>query len=435
LVANNTAWVMSGPYRIPEISATVRAVVTNATPTAPYRGAGRPEAAYALERIVDDLARRLRMDPAELRRRNFIPPDAFPYRSPTGAVYDGADHAAALDRALALADHDAVREEQRGDGATLVGLGIGCYVERSGGAPVSTEFGAVEVTAEGRIVVRSGAPSQGQGHATSFAQIAASVLGVPPDEIDVMDGDTDEIPEGTGTFASRSMQIGGAALHLAAARVVELGRAAAAEEFEVAPEDVVVRDGAFEITGSPARRMTLGEVAASRGGFAAREVFASAQAFPSGAYVAVVDVDPDTGEVSLRRVAAVDDCGTVVNPLLAEGQVIGSAAQGIAQALFEEVAYDEGGPMATSFATYAIPAAPDLTAEFRLATLETPAPHNPLGAKGAGEAGCIGAPPAIVNAVVDALRGYDASDLEPPITSERVWTVLRRGRSRDGAAA
>jgi carbon-monoxide dehydrogenase large subunit len=435
LVANNTAWVMSGPYRIPEISATVRAVVTNATPTAPYRGAGRPEAAYALERIVDDLARRLRIDPAELRRRNFIPPDAFPYRSPTGAVYDGAHHAAALDRALALAEHDAVREEQRSGSGTLVGLGIGCYVERSGEAPGATEFGAVEITARGRVFVRSGTASQGQGHATSFAQIAASVLGVRPDDITVVEGDTEAVPQGRGTFASRSTQIGGSALHLAAMRVIELARAAAAADLEVSPEDLVLRDGGFEVVGSPARRTTLAAVAASRGGFEAREEFASPQAFPSGAYVAVVDVDPDTGEVTLRRIAAVDDCGTVVNPLLAEGQVIGSAAQGIAQALFEEVTYDDGGPTTTSFATYAIPAAPDLTAELRLATLETPAPHNPLGAKGAAEAGCIGAPPAIVNAVLDALRGYDASDLELPITSERVWMVLRRGRSREGAAA
>lgn len=427
-IAGNTAWMMSGAYRIPRIRVRSRSVVTNATPTAPYRGAGRPEAAFGIERAVDVLASRLGLDPAEVRRRNFIPPDAFPYRSPTGALYDGARHAEALDLALRTAGYDAIREEQqrRRPGEPLVGVGIASWVERSGGATGSTEHGAVEVTADGRVLARTGSSSQGQGHRTAFAQIVAAALGVEVGDVEVIQGDTAEVAEGTGTFGSRSMQIGGSALHLAAAGVLEAAWRVAAEELEVAVEDLVHRDGGFEVTGSPDRRRSLLQLAATAGGFAEARVYASPQAFPYGAYVAVVEVDAETGLVRLRRMVAVDDCGTVVNPLLAEGQVVGSLAQGIGQALLEGIELDEHGePLTTNLATYAVPTTSEM-AETITRSIETPT-DGPLGAKGAGESGSIGAPPAVVNAVADALRGYETDELEMPITPEQVWRILRRG--------
>ncbi|HSL10010.1 MAG TPA: xanthine dehydrogenase family protein molybdopterin-binding subunit [Actinomycetota bacterium] len=441
-IASNTAWVLSGPYRIPAVSVGVRGIVTNTTPIAAVRGAGRPEAAFSLERAVDELAKEIGVDPVDVRRRNLIPPDAFPYRSPTGATYDSGDYRAALDLACELAGYDDVRAAQRSPsapaGSTLVGIGIGCYLERSGEAALSAEFGGVAVGPDGRITVTTGSTSQGQGHATAFAQVVASALDLPLHRIDVAQGDTDEVPSGSGTFASRSIQVGGAAVQRAASEVLADARVAAAELLEVEPDDLRYAGGTFSVAGAPAAAVTLEAVATARGRLEAGGTSETPQAFPYGTCVAVVEVDPVTGRVSLRRIVSVDDCGTIVNPMIVEGQVHGSLVQGIGQALYEELAYDAGAePLTTSLIDYGMPSAAEVP---RLVTASTQVPSGSgLGAKGTGEAGSIGAPPAIVNAVADALRDLDTRDLGMPLTPERVWNVLRRqadrGNDRDRQAS
>jgi carbon-monoxide dehydrogenase large subunit len=438
LLAFNTAWMMSGPYRIGELRVRTRTVVTNATPTAPYRGAGRPEAALSLERVMDEIARRVGLDPVEVRLRNFVDPDAFPYETPTGARYDSGRYAVALEEACRLADYHGLREEQRrlrehGAGSaarrSLLGVGIGSYVERSGGQPGSWEDGAVEVRGDGSIVATSGSSSQGQGHRTAFAQIVAAALDVEPARVRVVQGDTDLVPTGTGTFASRSIQIGGSALHVAAHEVLDRARSAAAERLEVDESDLEYSRGVFATVGAPSRRVGLEELAADGIELSASHRFSSPQAFPSGTHVAAVEIDVETGSVQVRTLVAVDDCGSVVNPQIVEGQAMGSIAQGIAQALFEGAPFDEHGqPAAVSFLTYAIPSAADLTAP-TVSTIETPNPNVPLGAKGAGESGCIGTPPAIVNAVIDALDDPETASIELPITPERIWRLTRRHRT------
>jgi carbon-monoxide dehydrogenase large subunit len=434
LLAFNTAWMMSGPYRIGELRVRTRTVVTNATPTAPYRGAGRPEAALSLERVMDEIARRAGLDPVEVRLRNFVDPDAFPYETPTGARYDSGRYAVALEEACRLADYRGLREEQRrrrgsGKERSLLGVGIGSYVERSGGQPGSWEDGAVEVRGDGSIVTASGSSSQGQGHRTAFAQIVAAALDVEPDRVRVVQGDTDLVPTGTGTFASRSIQIGGSALHVAAHEVLDQARSAAADRLEVDESDLEYSRGVFATVGAPSRRVSLEELAADGIELRASHRFSSPQAFPFGTHVAAVEIDVETGSVQVRTLVAVDDCGSVVNPQIVEGQAMGSIAQGIAQALFEGAPFDEHGqPAAVSFLTYAIPSAADLTAP-SVSTIETPNPNVPLGAKGAGESGCIGTPPAIVNAVIDALDDPSTTSIELPMTPERIWRLTRRHRT------
>lgn len=429
-----TALMMSGPYRIPELSVVTRVVLTNATPVAPYRGAGRPEAALSLERAMDELARRAGLDPVEVRMKNFIGPDAFPYDSPTGARYDSGRYAQALERALDVGDYHGVRTEQQdrrrsGERAPLLGVGLASYVERSGGPVGSTEHGAVEVGDDGSVVARSGSSSQGQGHATALSQIVAAAFGVDPSRIVVVAGDTDEVQEGTGTFASRSIQIGGSALHLAAEQVVETARHAAANHLEVDPLDLVFASGSFEVVGAAHRSVSLWQLVATGVQLSASVTFASPQAFPFGAHMAVVEIDPDTGLVFLRTVVGVDDCGRMVNPMLVEGQALGSMVQGIGQALYESVIYQEDGqPLSTSFLTYSIPTAADLPG-LVTETIETSNPNVPIGAKGAGESGCIGTPAAIMNAVVDALEGYDTSAITMPLTPETILEVLAQGKA------
>lgn len=426
-VPSMTGWVMSGPYRIPRIHVRIRSVVTNLTPTSSYRGAGRPEAAFAVERVVDKLARRLEVDPAELRLRNFIPSHEFPYKSPTGALYDSADHDAALRKALDLAGYEGLRAEQRrrraaGEGP-LLGVGIGSYVERSGGQPGTDEFGSVEIVPDGTIVARSGATPQGQGHETAFAQVVASVLDVDLERVRVVQGDTDEVPKGTGTFASRSMQVGGSSLHRASVEVLEEAWRRAVRRFEVAEGELVYEGGSFTVAGT-ARSVSLAELAAAEP-LRSEVELAPPQAFPFGAYVAAVEIDTGTGETTVVRLVAVDDFGVVVNPKLVQGQVTGSIVQGLGQALYEQVIYDEyGQPLTSSLMDYSLPTiseVPDLV----LSETVTPNPNVPLGAKGAGEAGCIGTPPAVVNAIVDALDGRDEG-LDMPATPEKVWRILHR---------
>jgi carbon-monoxide dehydrogenase large subunit len=416
-----TSMMATGAYAIPRVHVRTRAVVTNTAPTAPYRGAGRPEAASAIERTVDLLAHRLGRDPAEVRRRNFIAPDAFPYDTPTGFTYDSGDYAKALEVALGELDYTGWRAEQarRGaDGGPPIGIGLCTYVERSG---AGEEFGAVEARADGSFVALSGCCSTGQGHETSFPQVVAAVLGVRPELVRLVERDTAVVPRGIGSFASRSMQTGGAALHRAAGKLIDAARQRIAERWVVPVADVKYAAGTLRCG---ERSATMGEVA-SDGVLRADETYAPPEAFPFGAYAAVVEVDPELGEVTVLRLVAVDDYGVVVNPLIVDGQGRGSTMQGIGQALYEEVRYDSAGrPETRSLLDYLIPTVSELPPT-RFAETCTPNPNTPLGAKGAGEAGCIGAPPAIVNAVADALGLGDRDALQMPLTPYACWSAAR----------
>ncbi len=416
-----TSMMATGAYAIPQVHVRTRAVVTNAAPTCPYRGAGRPEASAAIERTVDLLARKLDLDPAELRRRNFIAPDAFPYSTPTGFTYDSGDYATALKRALEELGYAGWRAEQarrRAAGEPPIGIGLCTYVERSGSGE---EFGAVEACPDGDFLAFSGCCSTGQGHETSFPQVVAAVLGVEPERVRLIERDTALVPQGIGSFASRSMQTGGAALHQAAGSLIEHARRRMAEVCNVPVADVVHQAGTLT---AGERRMTMAELAASAQ-LRADETVSPPEAFPFGAYAAVVEVDPDLGTVTVLRLVAVDDCGVVVNPLIVGGQSHGSTVQGLGQALYEEVRYDtDGQPLTRSLLDYLIPTFSEVPS-LRFAETCTRNPNTELGAKGAGEAGCIGAPPAIVNAVADALGGPDPGRLQMPLTPYTCWSATR----------
>jgi aerobic carbon-monoxide dehydrogenase large subunit len=435
-----TGEMLSGVYRIPRISCEGVTVVTNATPIAPYRGAGRPEATALVERAVDLLADELGIDPVELRRRNLIPPAAFPYRTATGVTYDTGDYERALDEALRLAGYDELREEQsarrsRGE-VSLLGIGVSVYVEVTSGA--SNEFGAVEVAGDGTVTARSGVTPTGQGHETALAQVVSGVLEVPFDAVRVVHSDTGRVPHGEGSWGSRSLQVGGSALWLASEKVIDKARRIAAHLLETDAEDLVrTGGGGFGVAGAPERSVSWRQVAHAASdpsrlssslepGLEASERFRGEDnTFPFGAHVAVVEVDAQTGEVRLVRMVAVDDCGRIVNPALVDGQVQGGLAQGIAQALFEAVEYDEqGSPMTASLATYAIPSAAELPA-LENAHTQTPTTLNPLGVKGVGESGTIGSAPAVQNAVVDALSHLGVRHLDMPLSPERVWRAIR----------
>ncbi len=419
----NMARHVTEVYKTPRVHARVRGVATNATPTAPYRGAGRPEAAYAVERTVDLLARRLGIDPAELRRRNFIPPGAFPYETPTGLTYDNGDYAAALEKALEAADYDGWRAEQAqrresGEGAPL-GLGICSYVE---GAGMMEEYGAVEVGEDGTFVALSGTSSTGQSHETTFAQVVASALEVDVGRVRLIQADTRAVPRGVGSYASRSMQVGGSALYRAALKVVDEARRRMAKRCGVVVEEVGYQKGNLH---AGAETLTLAELVEQSGPLRAEDMFGPPQSFPYGCYVAVVEVDPDLGNVRVLRLIAVDDCGVVINPMVVEGQTYGSIAQGIGQALYEQMPYDaEGQPLALGLLDYLLPTLSEIP-PLQLEEMHTPNPNTPLGAKGVGESGCIGSPPAIVNAVADALDLDDPGVLQMPLTPEVCWTASR----------
>jgi carbon-monoxide dehydrogenase large subunit len=431
-----TGQMLSGVYRIPRIDYAGRAWVTNTTPTGAYRGAGRPEATAILERAMDMLAAALGIDPADLRRRNLIPPDAFPYTTAASATYDSGDYARALDRALALVDYEGLRAEQArrraaGERAAL-GIGISTYVEITAvGSP--TEFGSVAAQPDGRFTVLAGTANHGQGHETAYAQIVADILDVPMESVDVVEADTGFVPRGDGTSGSRSLQLGGSAVLGAAQALLERGRRLAAEVLEASPDDVVaLGDGRLGVRGVPGSGLTwaaLATAAGERGQAPLREdhdAFAE-PSYPFGTHVAVAEVDLDTGEARLTRHVAVDDCGTQVNPMLVEGQVHGGIAQGAAQALFEEMVHDaDGNPVTASLLDYAIPTANELP-RFETAHTVTPSPLNPLGAKGIGEAGTIGSTPAVQNAVVDALAHLGVRHLDMPLTPEKVWRAARGG--------
>ena len=435
-IPNFSRLVALGLYDIESVSMSTTAVVTNAAPTGSYRGAGRPEAAYAIERAVDAFARAADLDPVEVRLTNFIPTEALPHRTPTGALYDSGDYAEAMRRAVDLVELDRLREEQKerlAEERNPIGIGFGAFVERAGGAVDAGEYGRVEIDRAGSIIVRTGSASSGQGHETAWAQLAAAALGASPDDVRYVAGDTDEVAQGTGTFASRSAQIGGSAIWLTAHVVRRKAIELVADLMEASAADVVLAEGNFSIAGVQDTKMSWSEVAAAaqeRGvDLTAEEWFVpGAQTFPYGVHVAVVEVDLDTGEVRIERMVAVDDCGNVLNPMIVEGQLHGSLMQGIGQAMYEGVQYSEEGQLLTStLVDYAMPRATDAP-QVISERLVHPAPSNPLGAKGTGEAGCIGAPPAIVNAVLDALAPYGVTDLQMPLRPATVWTALAKAK-------
>jgi aerobic carbon-monoxide dehydrogenase large subunit len=424
-----TQEMLCGVYRIPRVVSGGRSVVTNTTPVAPYRGAGRPEATALIERAMDMLAAELDMDPVELRRRNFIRPDEFPHTTATGVTYDTGDYEKPLDEALRLAGYRALRAEQatrraRGDEVCL-GIGVATYVEIT--AFGGREFAAVEVGADGHATVSVGTTPAGHGHETAFAQLASASLGIPFEDVTVVHSDTGLVARGEGTWGSRSLQIGGSSVFEQAEAVVEEGREVAAALLEVDAADIERVEGGFAVVGAPDRGVGWSEVAGASDGGALRAEGRFRQrgsTFPFGAHVAVVEVDTATGEVRLLRHVAVDDCGRIVNPALVRGQQHGGLAQGIAQALFEEVLYDESGnPVTSTLATYQMPSAADLP-PLEASSTETPTDLNPLGVKGIGESATIGSTPAVQNAVVDALSHLGVRHIDLPLTPERVWREL-----------
>jgi carbon-monoxide dehydrogenase large subunit len=434
----NHARLLPGAYVVPTCDITVSGAVTTTAPVAAYRGAGRPEACFYIERLIDTAARAMGLDPAELRRRNLIPPERFPFRTVTGQSYDSGDYPQALDRALAGADYAGMRREQaeRRARGEVVGVGVVSYVEP---CALGWESGSIRVERSGKVTAITGSSAHGQGHETTFAQVVADHLGVTPDEVTVLHGDTRSGPEGFGTFGSRSVALGGGALVRGSVEVRDKGRRIAARLLEAAAEDVVGVPGGFQVTGVPAKRVTWKEVAtaAYAGGQAlpagdtpgleATMYFqAEAEVWSYGAVVCLVSIARDTGRVSIEKLVWVDDAGTIINPLLAEGQLLGSLAQGLGQALLEAIVYDGDGQLLTStLMDYAIPRAEDMPA-LTIEKMHTPSPRNPLGAKGLGEAGCIAIPPALVNAAVDALAPHGITHLDMPLHPERLWAALKR---------
>ncbi len=446
---NNGLAMLAGCYDIATLGFTSVSVLTNTTPTGPYRGAGRPEAAAAIERAVDVFAAEIGMDPAEVRRKNFLQPEVFPLTTRTGMPYDTGRYEASLDAALKAADYEALRAEQAQRRANndykLLGIGLATYVERTAGVGRS-EYGAVELVAGGRIVARTGSSPYGQGHHTSWAMLIADRTGVPMEDIEIVHGDTDEVPRGEVTGGSRSVQLAGVAIWNASATLVDQARSVAATLLEADPADITLdtEHAEFHVVGTPAVSVNWASVAehleATNDGdensvsgprlLHAEEVFDSeAPTFPFGTHVAVVEVDRHTGEVELRQLVACDDAGTILNPLLAAGQVHGGLAQGAAQALYEEFVYDsDGNPLTGNFADYPIISAAELPF-FERVVLETPTHINPLGAKGIGESGTVGATPAVQNAVVDAVAHLGVRHIDMPLTPQRVWQAITQAAS------
>jgi carbon-monoxide dehydrogenase large subunit len=444
--------ILSGPYKIPNIACEVYGVLTNTTAVDAYRGAGRPEATYIVERLMDLLARRLDMDPAEIRMKNFIPSDEFPHSVPTGLSYDSGNYSVTLKKALEMVGYDEFRKEQarlRSEGK-LLGIGLSSYVEVCGLGPSSvvraTGFGlglwestTVRVHPGGKITVFSGACPQGQGEETTLAQIAAEELGVKFDDVEVIHGDTDKISFGMGTYGSRTTVVGGAAIAISCRKITDKAKKIAAHLIEAREEDVILEDGRFHVKGSKQPSKTLAEVAYAAYGAGVNELPQGMEpglesttfydptnfVFPFGTHICVVEVLRDTGEVKIKKYVAVDDCGKQINPMIVEGQIHGGVTQGISQALWEEAVYDADGNLLTgTLADYAVPTAVEAP-HFDLAHTETPSPHNPIGVKGIGEAGTIAAAPAVVNAVVDALSHLGVTHIDMPLRSDKIWAILK----------
>jgi carbon-monoxide dehydrogenase large subunit len=440
-----------GCYRIPVIAPSFRSVATNTTPVGSYRGAGRPEASFMIERVVDHVAAELGLDPLDVRRRNLVTPDQMPYATQfEGIVYDESDYPAALDLLLTKIDYKQLREDQaqrRTDPtAPLLGIGFSTWVEMGGfgPTPLFEQFGYVggwesanvRLTSDGSAVVAVGTSPHGQGHETAFSQLVADVLDIPFDRITVIHGDTSTVQEGIGTMGSRGIPVGGAAVQKAALKVRAKAIRIAAHLLEADESDIELVDGRFAVRGAPDQGLGLAEVALAAFkphklpdgfdlGLDETAFFEPSNlSYPSGAHCCVVEVDRDTGRVEVLRYVAVDDCGVVINPLMAKGQIHGGLAQGIAQALHEEVRYGEDGqPGSGSLVDYTVPSAMDLPS-YETDHLVTPTSFNPLGAKGLGESGATAAPQAVVNAVVDALAHLGVRDVEMPCTPQKVWRAL-----------
>jgi aerobic carbon-monoxide dehydrogenase large subunit len=447
--------LLAGVYRTPAIAVQSIGVFTNTLPTDAYRGAGRPEACYVLERLTDEAAQRLGIDRAEIRRRNLIEPSAMPYKTPIGPTYDCGDFPKILARLLDIADYAGFVERRTlaARAKKLPGFGIACFVESSGVAPsrFATALGArvgffeaatVRVQQDGSVQAQLGTHNHGQGHVTTFAQILASRLGVPLSTIAIIEGDTDLVPFGSGTFGSRSIAVGGSALDCAATKVIEKGKHIAAHLLEASVEDITFDAGEFSIAGTD-RRLTLREVAGVAHvptnypsglelGLQDSAVYdPPGFAWSNGAHACQVELDQDTGQVRVIGYWTVDDVGTVINPMIVEGQIQGGIAQGLGQALCERCAYDpeNGQLLSGSLMDYALPRADDIPKIVSLLDEDQPCPHNPLGAKGCGEAGTIGAPAAIVSAVLDALRGLGVTSIQLPLTPERIWKAMQRAKN------
>lgn len=440
-----TRRLLSGCYRLSALQVEIRSIYTNKTPIAAYRGAGRPEAIFLIERMIELAARELGIDSAEIRRRNLLPRFDQPMANVAGELYDSGDYPSVLERALAVADYAGLRAEQERsrEAGQLMGIGVASYVEMAGFGPEADLFesATVRANADGTITVVTGTSPHGQGHETAWAQLVSAELGVALERVAVKHGDTAVVPVGVGTFGSRSAAVGGTAVHLAAADVREKARRLAGQLLEAAPADIVLNDGRWEVRGVSNRGVSFAEIAsAAYGGARPKEIEAGLEStryfqppglvFPFGAHVAIVEVDPETGSVALRRYVSVDDCGRVLNPLLVEGQVHGGLAQGIAQALYEEVSYGDDGSLLTgNLTSYLMPTAPDLPS-FTLDRTITPSPVNPLGVKGVGESATIGSTPAVVNAVLDALAPLGIREIDPPCTPENVWRAIEQARRK-----
>jgi carbon-monoxide dehydrogenase large subunit len=437
-----TQMMSANVYVVPKVEFNWSAALTNTTPVAAYRGAGRPEAIHLMERILDVAADELGIDPVVIRRKNYIPKDAFPYAPNTGlgATYDTGEYEKALDAALEHSGYDALRAEQqqrreRGD-ARLLGIGVASYLEISAPMVLTREFGSVEIEDDGTATARVGTSAHGQGHETAFSQIVADTLGVRFEDVRIVHSDTAEVPRGGGTGGSRSGQIGGSALLVASQEVLAQAKRLAAHLLEASPDDVVVGDGGLEVAGVPASRLSWAELAQAAKdpakrpqGMAERlqhelDFQAGGSSFPFGTHVAVVEVDTETGRVTHLRHVAVDDCGNIVNPMIVAGQQHGGIAQGVAQVLYEAVQYDEfGNPITANLMDYAMPSAAELPSYETYNTV-TPSPLNPLGMKGIGESATIGSTPAVHNAIVDALSHLGVRHIDMPCTPERVWRAL-----------
>jgi aerobic carbon-monoxide dehydrogenase large subunit len=437
LIFLSTHTMATGVYRIPKLAFDGAVALTNTTPMGAFRGAGRPEATAHIERMMDLAAAELGIDPVELRRRNFIQPDEFPYETLSGVRYDVGDYDLSLREALRLVDYEKLREEQAGrreaGDPVQLGIGVSVYVEITGGA--GDEFGSVTVHPDGSATISAGTSAHGQGHATAFAMVASDRLGIPVEKIRFVQSDTATVPRGGGTGGSRSLQMAGNAVRAAADDVLEQGRKRAAAMLEASVEDVqLTEDGEFGVVGVPSVTISWAQVASGAEAegeqiFAGLDFHQDSATFPFGAHVAVVEVDTDTGRVTPRRHVAVDDCGRVLNPLIVEGQQHGGLAQGIAQALYEEVVFDpDGQPLTGTLADYRMPSAADLMM-FETANTETPTPLNPLGAKGIGESATVGSTPAVQNAVVDALSALGVRHVDLPCTPERVWRAVQDARA------
>ncbi len=442
----------SGQYDMPAIHLRVQGVFTNTAPVDATRGAGRPECTFMVERIMDLAAHQLGLDRIEIRRRNFVSPDDFPYQTQVAFLYDSGDYPAILDKALDKAGYQellAEQEKRRKNGGKPFGIGICTYLEACGGAPSQVvgslglqaglwESAKVRVHPTGTVTVYTGSTAHGQGHATTFSQIVADKLSIDVDQIEVVRGDTGEVQFGMGTYGSRSGAVGGGAIALTLDKIIAKGRMIAAHLLEAAEDDVTFEDGRYFVRGSPHLSHSFGDVALQA--YLAHNLPAGLEpgmeettfydppnfTFPFGAHIAVVEVDPETGAVELVRYIAVDDCGNVINPMIVDGQIHGGIAHGIGQALWEHVLYDEGGQLlSATMMDYAVPRAHNLVS-YELDRTVTPSPHNPLGVKGIGEAGAIAAPAAVTNAVMDALEPYGIHHLDMPLTPEKVWRAIHR---------